>query len=447
MTAAVPAPALARDADASNGGFGPLKPDPEGILDLPEGFSYTVISRSGEEMDDGLLVPHYHDGMAAFPGEDGTVRLICNHENYSARQEHGAFGADRQRLELVDRNRLFDNGNGETPGTGGTTTIVYDPVARERRRIHLSLGGTEINCAGGAMPWGSWLTCEETFRDPGTSFERGNVVHREKRHGYIFEVPADADGLVDAVPLTAMGRFEHEAAAIDPATGIIYLTEDRHQSLFYRFIPDVPGKLAEGGRLQALVVTGRPRFDTRNWAGTRIHKGHWNDVGWVDIEEPDVDQNDLRLRGQEMGAAVFARGEGVCMADGNIAFTCTIGGPHRLGQIFVYRPSAAEGKAGESEAPGQLALLAEAESTSLLRNADNLILSPWGDLVICEDTSEHCGLVGLKPDGRMYPMADNAYTTAELAGICFSPDNSVMFVNVQQNGMTLAITGPWSDNA
>ena len=435
---------MARSNHGQDGGFGPLKPDPDGILDLPEGFTYTIISRRGEEMDDGLLVPFLHDGMAAFPGENGTVRIVCNHENYAAMQRMGPFGESQERLELADRNRIYDYGNGATPGTGGTTTIVYDPVARERQRIHLSLGGTEINCAGGATPWGSWLTCEETFRDPGSSFERGRVVQREQRHGYIFEVPASADDMVKAVPLTAMGRFEHEAAAIDPATGIVYLTEDRHQSLFYRFIPNVPGQLHEGGRLQALAVAGRPRFDTRNWDGINLRTGQWVDAAWIDIDEPDVDQNDLRLGGYEKGAAIFARGEGLCYADGSIAFTCTIGGPDRLGQVFTYRPGAAEGSENESEAPGQLAVLAEADSTSLLRNGDNLVLSPWGDLVICEDTAEHCGIVGLKPDGRMYPVADNPYTRAEIAGVCFSPDGSVMFVNVQQNGVTLAITGPWA---
>ena len=88
-------------------------------------------------------------------------------------------------------------------------------------------------------------------------------------------------------------------------------------------------------------------------------------------------------------------------------------------------------------------LFAESTSDSLLRNADNLTLSPWGDLIVCEDTASHCGLVGIRPDGTQYALADNAYTTSELAGICFSPDGQVMFVNIQARGITLAITGPW----
>jgi len=424
-------------------GFGRLLPDPQGGLDLPAGFSYTIISRRGEEMDDGLLVPGFHDGMAAFAGDNGTIRLVCNHEQYAAWQETSAFGPNQERLSLVDKSRIYDYGHGATPAAGGTTTIHYDPQSKERLSIRLSLAGTLINCAGGPMPWGSWLSCEETFDDPGTEFERGRIVQREKRHGYVFEVPAGLDGLADPVPLTALGRFEHEAAAADPRTGVIYLTEDRFQGLLYRFLPDVPGRLREGGRLQALAVRGRRRFDTRNWGPTTIEPGNRLETEWLDLGDPDVDENDLRYRGYERGAAVFARGEGICHATGDFAFTCTIGGPDRLGQVFAYRPGPFEGTAGERDAPGQLRLVAQSDAGSILRNADNITMSPWGDLVVCEDTAEHCGLVGITPDAELYPIADNAYSPAELAGICFSPDGSVMFVNIQQEGLTLAITGPW----
>ena len=136
-------------------------------------------------------------------------------------------------------------------------------------------------------------------------------------------------------------------------------------------------------------------------------------------------------RGGEKGAAIFARGEGICFADGAIAFTATIGGAERLGQVFVYQPSPAEGTPDEEWAPGNLSLLAESTSDSLLRHADNLTMSPWGDLIVCEDTVDHCGLVGIRPDGKQYALADNAYTRSELAGICFSPNGKVMFVNIQ----------------
>lgn len=428
----------ARSAGAGEspaGRFGPLKSDPQQILDLPAGFDYAVIARAGDEMDDGLLVPGRADGMAALAGADGQIILICNHENHPLGS--GPFGAENERLERLDSRFIYDRGDGSTPGLGGTTTTVYAPAERRVVRRFLSLAGTEINCAGGPTPWGSWLSCEECFEDPGTSFERNGLVMREQRHGYIFEVPADATTPAEPVPLTAMGRFEHEAAAVDPESGIIYLSEDKHDSLLYRFLPKVPGHLTHGGRLQALALSGHPGHDTRNWDDPdSMPRDRWFEVTWLDLDDVDGDANDLRLRGHDQGGTLFARGEGLCYAEGSVFLTATIGGPRRLGQIFELRlPTNRE--------PGALRMIAEADTDSLLRHADNLTMSPWGDLIICEDTVSQCSLIGMTPDGQQYKIADNPYTNSELAGVCFSPDNSILFVNVQDRGLTLAITGPF----
>jgi len=444
VASATPANLVVHAKTPSGAAFGPLKPDPGGIIDLPAGFGYTVISATGQEMDDGLLVPGLQDGMATFAGDNGQVILVCNHEIHPYEVNESPFGKQAERFESVNRRVQYDSGKNKTPALGGTTTIHYDPKTRRRTHMHMSLLGTENNCAGGPTPWGSWLTCEECFFDPGTSFERGHVVHREEKHGYIFEIPANAMEAVEPVPLKQMGRFEHEAAAVNPATGVVYLTEDRHQSLLYRFVPSMPGKLREGGRLQALRLKDMDSFDTRNWLDPNgMHADRSYETSWVDLEEPDVSENDLRFRGVEKGAAVFARGEGICYADGEIVMAATIGGPQRLGQLFVYTPSPAEGTRAEEDDPGKIRLLAESTSDSVLRHADNLTLSPWGDLIACEDTAGHCGLVGVTPTGEQYALADNAYSNSELAGICFSPDGNVMFANIQERGMTLAITGPW----
>jgi secreted PhoX family phosphatase len=223
------------------------------------------------------------------------------------------------------------------------------------------------------------------------------------------------------------------------------MTEDRHHSLFYRYIPDVPGELQKGGRLQALGVAGTTGLHTHNWDNEgdmplrKPLKTHW-----IDLDDVDPVENDLRLRGAEMGAALFARGEGLCDAGDRFAFTCTIGGPSRLGQVFTYKPSPFEGTSEEKGTPGRLELIAESDLDSLLRNADNLVMAPWGDLLVCEDTASECGIVGIRPDGSQYEVACNTYTASELAGVCFSPDGSTMFVNIQYPGMTLAITGDWN---
>ncbi len=444
IVAAAAAPAGIASCAGSRIAPGPLLPDPNGRLDLPRDFELTVVSRAGDTMSDGLVVPAAHDGMAAFPAPDGRVVLVCNHEIEAGFVEYGAFGTDYASVPAAVKERLFDRGHGRTPGAGGTTTTIYNPATRAVERQFLSLAGTENNCAGGATPWGSWLSCEESFGAPGTTMILGREARREQRHGYVFEVPAAATGLVEPVPLRAMGRFEHEAAAVDPATGIVYLTEDRYHGLFYRFLPDVDGKLHEGGRLQALAISGRPSARTHNWGDTRdIRAGDRLRTRWIDLDDVDPATNDLRQRGTAAGAAMFARGEGLCVADGELVFSCTEGGPARRGQIFRYTPSRYEGTEREKASPGRLQLLAEAAAGTLLQNADNITMAPWGDLIVCEDTFDHCGLVGIRPDGSQYALADNAYSTSELAGACFSPDGSILFVNIQYPGMTVAITGPW----
>jgi len=424
--------------------IGPLVSDPDGLLDLPKGFEASVISTAGDVMTDSFRVPSAHDGMTAFSGDDGRIILICNHEMNSAYPEYSAFGTDFKSMPETLKEKVYDWGGGVTPGAGGTTTTIYNPATQKTELQFLSLAGTEINCAGGRTPWRSWLSCEESFGEPGTSYSLGRKLVREEKHGYVFEVSADSTSLVDAVPLKEMGRFEHEAAAVHERTGIVYLTEDRYHSLFYRFLPNVKGQLREGGRLQALSIVGRPSFRTHNWGSTPdIRSGESLRTRWIDLDNVDSIENNLRLRGAQMGATMFARGEGLCVADGEFLFTCTIGGPSRLGQVFSYTPSTDEGGPNEQTSPGQLRLLAESTENSLLRNADNITMSPWGDPIICEDTFDHCGLVGIRPDGSQYALADNAHSTSELTGVCFSPDGKTLFVNIQYPGQTLAITGPW----
>ncbi len=398
-------------------------------------------------MSDHLRVPAAHDGMAAFPGEDGRIILVCNHELGIELRDSCAFGSSPVRIpRFIDKTRIYDRGGDRTPGPGGTTTTVYNPATGETERQHLSLSGTELNCAGGPTPWGSWLSCEECFESPGDERYNRKKMRRDQNHGYVFEVPSTETGLVDAKPIHAMGRFEHEAVSIDEKTGIAYLNEDRYYGLLYRYIPHVPGKLIEGGRLQALAILDRPSEATHNWSSDPdIPMNTPLDTAWIDLNNVDSVSNDLRLRGAADGAATFARGEGMCTTSEGIAFTCTIGGPARLGQVFTYKLSPYEGSGRESESPGQLELVAESTQESLLRHADNIVTAPWGDLIVCEDTDSNCGLIGIRPDGAQYSIASNPHSVSELAGVCFSPDGEIMFVNIQFPGMTLAITGPWSE--
>jgi secreted PhoX family phosphatase len=423
--------------------YGPLVPDADKILDLPRGFQYRIISRIGDQLDDGLLLPGLPDGMATFAGPNGRTILIRNHELLP--DQENAFGKQNERLERVGRDRLYDYGQGKTPGAGGTSTVVFNTKTQRIERQFMSLLGTYRNCAGGPTPWNSWISCEETV-DRAGRHEDGYLA--EKDHGYCFEVPASAKiGLADPLPLTAMGRFNHEAIAVDPISGAVYETEDRDDGLFFRFLPKKPGQLAAGGKLQALQIVDQKSADTRNWdaATGTIGVGRKLSVEWIDMDDVDSPKDDLRYRGHNAGAARFARGEGIWTGSQEIYFACTSGGAKKAGQIWRYVPSPHEGTAREKDHPGTLELFIEPNDTKLLRNADNLTIAGSGDLIVCEDHGgSPCRLVGVTPEGQLYLLARNQLNT-EFAGVCFSPDGSTLFVNLQKPGLTVAISGNWND--
>jgi secreted PhoX family phosphatase len=397
-------------------GYGELVPDPEGLLDLPSGFSYRAISIFGDPMDDGGTVPDAADGMGCFDLGNGKLALVRNHELRPGQPAGG------------DLHSGYGRGPDGKILPGGTTNLVLDAESLKVERQFRTLAGTIRNCAGGVTPWGTWITCEE----PGS-----RRLGQFRDHGYNFEVPANASGLVEPVPLKAMGRFNHEGACVDPDTGMIYQTEDNAEGLFYRFIPSVPGQLAAGGRLQALAVERGPS-DTRNWKSADIAVGQSFRVRWIDLDNVEAPENDLRLRGAAKGAAIFARGEGVHMGEGELYFCCTSGGTAGLGQIFRL----IIGKDGKAD---RLELFFESDSEEQLDYGDNLCVAPNGHLVICEDQA---GMIvdnylrGIDPAGRSYPLGRLRRQT-ELAGACYSPDGSWLFLNVYSPTITLAITGPW----
>jgi hypothetical protein len=424
--------AAARENAARVKGYGRLLPDPGRRLNLPPGFRYRIISRAGQPMSDGLRVPGLPDGMHAFGDPSGTTRVLRNHELHPGSPEtayaHLAGGPPP-----AVRRHMYD----VAVGRGAVTTLVFDTRTQELRREFLSLAGTLRNCAGGATPWGSWISCEEMPLNKG----QGGAM---RDHGFNFEVPAAADELVDAVALEAMGRFNHEAVGVDPVTGIVYQTEDRADGLFYRFLPDAPGELHRGGRLQALALRDAPGVFTGNWPRFgRFPAGERLALRWLDMDNVRAPGDDLRLQGRARGAALFARGEGIAVEtrgeSRRIWFVCTAGGRNKRGQLFCYRPGRGEENAG----PGTLELFLEPNDSRLLNHGDNLCVAPYGDIVICEDSKENQRLMGVTPDGGMYEIAQNAAGDSEFAGATFAPDGTTLFVNLQDPGLTFAVTGPW----
>ena len=418
-------------------GYGSLVKDPRGILDLPAGFKYKIVSQSGKQMSDGTSAPSNYDGMAAFAGKNGSTILVRNHELHP----------NAKSKVIADRDRMYD-----LNCAGGATTLTID---RNRQLVaeYVSLAGTNVNCAGGTTPWGTWISCEENTTMPGMPDTGKGIV--TKPHGYNFEVGIDSlsktlrerQKPLAPVPLVAMGRFRHEAIEIDPRTGIVYQTEDDPTGLFYRFIPKQPGKLAASGILEALKIVGKPQINTKQNFPLRQKFA----VEWVRIEEPNPPENTVRTEGFTKGAAQFMRGEGICYTNGSFYFTCTQGGnvlanllvsPEQEargnGQIWKYTP----GKTAKNG--GSIELFLEPNDTNIIDMPDNITIAPNGHLIACEDGRGEQRLVGITPEGGAYTFARNARDNSEFAGACFAPDGRTMFVNIYDPGITLAVWGNWS---
>ena len=411
-----------------------LKKDVDGILDLPEGFNYSIISQQGDLMDDGLFVPPNADGMTCIDMGNSKVVLIRNHEighvpRLSTFFKNNPFGKNYRKYKKNNASNFYDIKGRKTHCFGGTSSIVYNLKTGKVESQYLSLAGTLVNCSGGITPWNTWISCEET------SIKEGAGITKD--HGYNFEViPSLSPKLTKAVPLKAMGRFRHEGVAFNDVTGHVYQTEDKTDGLFYRFIPKVKEKLVEGGKLQVLSFKDWRGIDTRNWNKKNIEVNKKYKVRWVDIDDVESPNDDLRYRGNNKGGAIFARGEGIFFADNTVFFTATTGGENKSGQIWKYVP-------GENDSDGTIELFFESSNSNDLNMPDNIVLSPNGNVILCEDGKGTDRLVCIKPDKTISYLASNALNNSEIAGACFSPDNKILFINIYKPTITLAIKGPW----
>lgn len=381
----------------------PIVPDPNGLLDLAEGFSYRILERTGDPMSDGYRVPGLPDGMGCFQLADGKLALMRNHELVGATSAGPYY--DGQVVPLEAYNPMSH---------GGVTRLVVDPFTFERVSSNLVLTGTARNCAGGKSPWG-WLSCEESI-DP--------------THGYVFVCAPEWSRVSPPVKLPFYGHMYHEAAVVDPRSYAAYLTEDRSDGCLYRFLPDDP-RTPFIGRFQALGIAGAPGFSTV----TGLVPGTVLDVTWVDLPNPDPRDDSLRVTARALGAAMVARGEGIWYREGIVYFTATSGGNAGLGQVFALEPTREGGK---------LVLIAESSGTDVMDGPDNVAVAPWGDIMVTEDCVSgrvENRVFGITPEGEMYAMARTF--GGELAGLCFSPDGRAMFVNVYHAGVTLVVQGPF----
>ncbi|MFI6057947.1 alkaline phosphatase PhoX [Streptomyces sp. NPDC051286] len=418
-------------AARGHSGYGPLVPDPDGLLDLPQGFRYRVLSREGDRLRSGEgRVPSNHDGMAAFTGHRGRVHLVRNHEN---------------RVTAKIPVPTVDGLTYDPMGKGGCTALELDSrgtVLGER----VAIAGTAVNCAGGRTPWNTWLTCEETEDRAGTN-------GYTKDHGFIFEVDGADPSRTGAVPLAAMGRFQHEAVAIDPDSGIVYETEDafdRPFGLFYRFLPEKPlggtGSLRAGGELQAMRVPGVPDLSVVQETGASLDR-----IEWVPVPDPQAAGTPIRF--QDFGPKGITHAqklEGCYWGGSSVYFVSSFArsaagsAADHFGQVWRYEPKRRRltlvvvfGPGTDVQLPGE--------------SPDNICLTSDGGLMVCEDGNGAQHVFGVTRHGEVYAMArgrQNIGTAespewGEFAGVTFAPDGGTMFVNCYTPGTTFAVTGPW----
>jgi secreted PhoX family phosphatase len=439
--------------------LGPLPDERDGVvrLWLPPGFRYRSFHDTEQTvtLDDGTVLPGRHDGMAAFRGRRGNYILVRNHE-------------------VNGPGPAFGPGTPYDPNTqGGCTTIEVTRYGQVIRAF-TSINGTQMNCSGGPMPWGSWITCEETVNGPdvGADFTGAPNVALTKRHGFIFEVPKD--GQSNREPITGAGRFAHESVAFDPHEGALYLSEDNFgwPSGFYRYVPKRnpmrTGSMDNRGRLQMLKIKHRSNYDL---AASQPARARFR-VEWVDIDDPapsfpytpgqpaptanDTALTHVSRQGWAQGAAFFSRLEGTIYDRGVVYFTSTQGGGpaetslgpiadgygNGSGQVWAYHTRSRT-----------LSLVYQSPGPDVLDFPDNVTTSPRGTLVVCEDNVDNNFLRGLTPDGDLFDIALNRLVSStgadrsndEFAGSTFSPDGHTLFVNIQASrGMTFAIWGPWA---
>ncbi len=340
--------------------FGALREPDENGIRLPAGFRSRILAISGEPVPGTDFVWHAApDGGAVFETRDGWI--------YTS--------------------------NAELPAVGGVGALRFDRGG-EVIDAYPICEGTSRNCAGGATPWGTWLSCEEVSR------------------GIVYE--CDPHGVRSQVPLPALGSFTHEAVAVDPVGRHLYLTEDRSDGRLYRFTPNRWGHL-ETGLLEVAEVDPEGR------------------VRWHRVPNPNPPRFGVSTRKQVPISTPFKGGEGIDYADGHIYFTTKR--DDRVWDLDLGSET--------------LSILYDRETDPLkqLAGVDNLLTTPGGDILVAEDQG-NMELVLLGPDRiALALLRVENQPTSELTGPAFDLSGKRLYFSSQRGidgrGITYEVRGPF----
>ena len=357
--------AFAQPAMPGPSPYGPISHarDANGLR-LPAGFTSRVIAVTGERVQNTVHFWHpLPDGGACFPLSDGGWAYTSN---------------------------------SETPIAGGAAMVRFDAAGAivDARTI---LAGTSVNCAGGPTPWGTWLSCEE--------WDGGRVWEC-----YLDGLPAQ--------PRLALGTFTHEAAAVDPQRGMVYMTEDESDGRFYRFVSDAWPSL-ESGTLQAARV---------QWDDARQLGG---EVRWV---SGSVDFS-ARFWPNAADTSPFRGGEG-CWYDGGLVYFTTKG----ENRVYSY-----------SHRRKRLEVIYDANlhPGSPLRGVDNIVVSPSRDIYVAED-GDDMQICLITPERVVAPFLElEGHEGSEITGPAFNPAGERLYFSSQRGvknegiGMTFEVSGPF----